>query len=447
MRWQELPRVVGEAEAKWPAFVIAGSLVCGIALRLIWPEDIEYKDDERWIFEHASALLAGAPWPWVSLPSSIGPPNPGMSLWVFAGLAYVSEAQTGPELARAVQSLNVLALLAFASFACFALPLKERERWLWAGALWAVNPLAIIFERKIWPPSVLPLATVALIACWWYRKHFAASVLCGLIGALMAQVHLGVVFLTAALFAWTWLYDQTSFRWGAWVSGAALGSLPALPWLLEVVHRSEEAAWRWRFPIPHFFTRWVSQPFGFGAEYTLGGQHYIDYLSSPQIAGLSTYAMAFTHAVLGVLFVVVMVRAARAAIVAPRPSARAVLVGDSRETVLINACFWGYGGLLTLITLIGASSHRHYLIVTAPIMAMWCVRLVWAGEQNGRWAWSRLVLVGLCLAQIATSAGLLQYIHRTHVIRGEYGPTWRSQQSGFAASEWYQPRTIPPPRP
>src|SRR5262245_9231966 len=128
----------------WSAVIIAACLVAGIVLRLIWPEDIEYKGDERWLFEHAMALLAGAPWSWVSLPTSMGSPNPGMSLWVFAGLAYISGAQTPPELARAVQSLNVLALLALLAFAVVAVERDARERWLWAGALWAVNPLAII---------------------------------------------------------------------------------------------------------------------------------------------------------------------------------------------------------------------------------------------------------------------------------------------------------------
>ena len=40
---------------------------------------------------------------------------------------------------------------------------------------------------------------------------------------------------------------------------------------------------------------------------------------------------------------------------------RTLFLGDSPETVLITAAFWGYGGLLTLITFIGAGSYRHYM--------------------------------------------------------------------------------------
>lgn len=429
MRWRASVDDSAGALAAWsPYFVIFGSLVCGITLRLIWPEDIEYKGDERWIFEHAIALLGGEPWQWVSLPTSLGPPNPGLGLWIFAGLAYVGAAQTGPELAQAVQWSNVLALLAFASFAGIAMSGERREKWLWAGALWAVNPLAIIFERKIWPPSLLPLASVALITCWWYRNHAVASFLCGLICMLMAQVHLGVVFLAAALFAWTWLYDGASFRWGAWSLGGLLGSLPALPWLVVASQGAEGAALRWRFPIPHFFSRWISQPFGFGVEYTLGWQDFLSYLSSPRIAGAPTFAMLLTHAALVSVFVVVVVHAVRVYVAVPYVGTRATVIGNGPESVLVNALLFGYGGLLTLITLIGPGSHRHYLIVAAPVMALWCVRLVWTGEQGHRWRWARLILAVLCVAQGLASAGLLAYIHRAQVISGEYGPTWHSRQ-------------------
>ena len=141
--------------------------------------------------------------------------------------------------------------------------------------------------------------------------------------------------------------------------------------------------------------------------------------------------MAFAHAVLIALFVVVMGRAVRISIATPWPGARQALIGNDAETVLINAFLWGYGGLLTLITLIGAGSYRHYLIVAAPVMALWCVRIVGFHEQNRMWSWSRLILASLCIAEAVISAGLLDYIHRTQIIHGEYGPTWRSQQPDF----------------
>jgi len=425
-RWQSLA-----TSNVWLPVVVSCVVLAGIVLRVIWPADIEYKLDEQWTFEHVLALLHGASWPSVGMASSVGSPNPGMSLWVFVPLAYVSGAQSAPQLAGAVQCLNVVALLALISFSCFALSRDDRERWLWAVALWAANPLAIIFERKIWPPSVLPLASVVLIVSWWYRRYAATSFLCGLVLALMAQVHLGVVFLAAALFTWTWIYDRNAFRVGYWIGGAALGALPAVPWLLELLSRGAESSLRWRFPIPGFFLRWVTQPFGFGIEYTLGRQHFIDYLSSPVIAGYPTFAMAIVHVVMIALLAAIVVRFVRRAVATPWPGAGTVFIGDSPEAILVNAALWGYGGLLTIITALGSGSNRHYLVVVAPIMAIWCVRMIETGTQSNGRAWTRLILAALCAAQVAASAGLIGYIHRTQIIVGEYGPSWGSQQPGF----------------
>src|ERR1700677_2444576 len=127
-------------------------LAAGIALRFVYPADIEWKGEERWTFDHSQLMRDGGTWPWVGMPTSLGTQNPGMSLWVFAGLAALFKVDRPPELARAVAILNVIALLAFVIFAFAAFPKERREPWLWAAAMWAVNPMAVIFERKIWPP-------------------------------------------------------------------------------------------------------------------------------------------------------------------------------------------------------------------------------------------------------------------------------------------------------
>ncbi len=63
------------------------AILLGAFLRTIWGDDIEYKDDERFTFEHSQAIGASDPWPWTGMPMSLGPPNPGLSVWVFSGLA------------------------------------------------------------------------------------------------------------------------------------------------------------------------------------------------------------------------------------------------------------------------------------------------------------------------------------------------------------------------
>lgn len=417
----------------------------GAALRLSFHGVIEWKADEQWTYLHAQAMAGQGGWPAIGMPSSVGAPNPGMSLWVFGWLTELFGVKRPPDLAGAVQALNVLALIAFAAFAFLAIPKVRREPWLWALGLWAVNPVAVILERKIWPPSTLPLAMVGLLAAWWWRKHPAAAFAWGLLGALMAQVHMGVAFLAFAIAAWTLAKDRRAFPWLGWLAGSALGALPAIPWLLEMLGHGAGAHARLTPPSVSFYMRWFTQFFGYGAQYTLGKHGFADYLAWPRLGGAATYLMAALQVALIFAAAVVLIRAIRTALGPARPSPRALLLGDSPETQLIAAAFFGYGGLLTLITLFGAGSYRHYMIVITPVMALWTAMTVLWSDRGARRAstrrgWARPILATLVVLQAAMSLGLLAYIAQTGVIPGEFGASWQAQQAGLAPA----PAASPP---
>lgn len=405
---------------------LAIALIAGITLRFAYSADIEWKGDERWTFDHALAMAAGDAWNATGMPASVGGTNPGMSLWVFGALAKIFQVQSPPELARAVQCLNSAALIALVAFAFALVPRERRATWLWAAALWALNPLAIVFERKIWPPSTLPLLTVALIAAWSMRHNIIASFIWGALGALMAQIHLGVFFLVIALVGWTALQNRKSVRFGSWIAGSLAGTLPAIPWLMETARSGGTAMQGLRIPIFSFFVRWVQQPFGLGSEYTLGSMDMIEFLADPVIGGVPTYLVAVAHVAIAGIVVAVFVAAMRRAIWL-RLSWREAFIGRSPEAVLINASLWGYGLLMTMLTSFGAGAYRHYMIVIAPVMALWAARIViYAAAPRERLA--AILLVTICLAQAVISASLLRYIDRVQVIRGEYGATWQSQE-------------------
>jgi hypothetical protein len=417
-----------------PAIVlvfVALALVAGLALRLSYPNDIEFKADERWTFDEARAALAGGPWHWLGMPTSVGGLNPGLSLWAFIALAGIVGAETPPELARAVQALNCAALLALPLFAWRSVPERDREPWFWAAALWAVNPVAVIFERKIWPPSILPLFVVAMIAAWWHRRTVIGSFLFGLLAVLLAQVHLSVAFLAAAMALWALADDRSSLRWVALLAGAALGAIPALPWLFDWA-ASAGGAGRWRFPILSFWVRWFMQPFGFGAEYTLGVAHFREFLAGPAIGGVPTYLVALLHATLAALALMLYARAVNTLWRQGVPAPRGILLGMDSTGLLVRAALIGYGFLLTAVTIRGADSHRHYLIIVAPLMALWVARLAALGDGETLRRPGRLALAGLCVVGALMSAALLHYIHVTQIIKGEYGATWAAQQSGAA---------------
>ena len=410
---------------------IAGVLLAiavGAALRLVFPADIEWKADEQWSYLHAAQMLRTGAWPPTGMPSSVGAPNPGLSLWVFAGLDRLFAVRSPPDLARAVALANVAAL---ASFAAFAMTRKNREPWLWAAALWAVNPVAIILERKIWPPSTLPLAAVALYWAWTLRRRWPAAFLWGALGALMAQIHMGVALLALALAAWTLAADSRAFPWRAWLAGSVVGLLPAIPWLLSMAGHGSGARIHLTAPSVSFYLRWATQFFGYGAQYTLGKAGFADFLAGPRIAALATHLLGALQLALVALAIVVLVRGARTLVAkGGAPPVRTLLLGDDEETVLITAALWGYGGLLTLTTLIGAGSYRHYMIVIAPIMALWtAMATLWS---DGAWkrGRARAILAALCIGQAAMSFGLLDYLHRNGGVHGEFGVSWRAQQAG-----------------
>jgi hypothetical protein len=404
---------------------LAAALTVGAVLRLIWAQDIEYKLDESWTLEQVQNVLAGKTWSWTGMPTSLGFLNPGMSLWVFIPLGLAFGAHSAPELARAVQLVNITALFGLVVFALLAIPLERREPWLWAAALWALNPVAIILERKIWPPSVLPLGTVILIAAWWYRDRFAPAFAWGLIGALMSQVQLGAGFFILAVAIWTALSQPRSVHWAGWLLGSLLGALSALPWALRLV--GSETGLRAGRPLLSFYFYWFTQPFGFGSEYTLGPDHMREFLAGPVWMGRPSYLMGLLHVVLALLLLTVVLHALFRLCRSGWPPARAIFLGDEPGGTLVRAGLWGYGAMLTLITAAGVGSYRHYLIVAAPLMALWAAQVILFGL-GARRQTAHFLLTAFCMCQAALSVGLLAYIHTTQIIHGEYGPTWRSQQ-------------------
>src|SRR5581483_9683983 len=93
---------------KW---LVLLSLLIGAVLRLSFPGDIEYKEDEKYMFDASQAIGVTEPWPELGMVSGGQVKNPGMSVWVFVGLARIFHATNPIELARAVQCMNILALV------------------------------------------------------------------------------------------------------------------------------------------------------------------------------------------------------------------------------------------------------------------------------------------------------------------------------------------------
>jgi hypothetical protein len=228
-----------KSERAW-AIGLAAVIAAGIAFRLVWLDDVEYKADEVWTLQHVQAFWRTGELPLVGMPASVGTPNAGLSIWVFIALSALVPIDTPLPLTRAVELMNVAAILLLLGFVLRGVARREREPWLWSVALASVNPFAVGFSRKIWPPDLLLLFTVSMLAGWWHRRRWWGGFLWGVLGALLGQIQL-VGFLFAAMFVLcTVLLDRRSVRWVAWFAGSVLGSLPMLPWLAELLTILEE---------------------------------------------------------------------------------------------------------------------------------------------------------------------------------------------------------------
>ncbi len=402
------------------------ALLLGSALRFAWGADIEYKQDERYTTESALGLGGKSPWPALGMPSSAGPRNAGMSVWVFSALARLTGAGDPIGLARSVEGLNVLALAVLAGFAWRAVPRDQRAIWAWAIALAAVSPTEVIHSRKIWAQSVLPLFSALNWIGWWYRRTPAGAFCWGLIGAFTGQIHMSGFIFTAALMLWTLAFDRTDpspIRWRYWAAGTLVGALPMIPWAIYLVQSAGTRPKGGTDDIVsvkindiiklRYWLLWAGKPFGADIVFSLKRAPFVDFLRSPAVAGRATYAALATYAVLGIVLMRAVVAFGRE-LSRARPSAlRRLWSTGSNLSLLMGASFWGYG---TLITLAPNPVHTFYCIITFPGPYLWLPALLLGGvvaRVTGR----RMLLVTFCASALLSFLFLL-HVHRSGGIPG-----------------------------
>jgi hypothetical protein len=214
-------------------WTLAFALICGGILRSLWIEDMEWKEDERWSYGMSQEVGRTRPWPWVGMPTSLGFPNPGLSVWIFVPMGRIANSPTS--MARLIVSLNMIGLIGFAAAVRAYIPSGEREPWLWGLALQAVSPYSIRLSRKIWPPSILTPLLLLLWISHRYRQARWGAFVWGLLGALIGQVHLSGWIAATGLVLGTAIAERRgrlprSRYWHMWLLGSVLGLISALPW-------------------------------------------------------------------------------------------------------------------------------------------------------------------------------------------------------------------------
>jgi hypothetical protein len=411
-----------EGHQAWLGGLIA-ALCAGVFLRLVWPGDIEYRNDQHWVFlltQHAGRTV---PWPWLGLASSAKILAPGLSVWTFIGLARAAGVHSPVGLGLAIKILNSVATILLAGFAYGIVPTAEREPWLWAAAFQAINPICVWFERKIWQPSFFPLFTLTLLVTWWRRDRPWSAFLWGTIGALLGQVQGSGFFFACGLALWAWLFDRRRVAWSAWLAGSIVGLLPMVPWALymsRVATHGGAPEGHWSNVLnPRFYGWWLSIPFGINLHEALGRDFYV-FLRYPVVDGVPTYGVSVLHLLLIGLGSSMLIRGAMR-LWQQRGSWPSLFVGRRSETAFTQqAALIGFGGLITLS---GLPGHIHYMIVTYPLLFVWLARLSLNDVRaSGHVLRGRQALVTLCVLEFLVSLMFLTFIHQNHgAPRGDFG--------------------------
>ncbi len=424
-RWCSLP----DRRTVLLGCALALVLFAGVVFRLLWVEDMEYKADEIWTFEMTQQAGRTSAVPLLGMPTSQEIRHPGGTVWVFLLLARLTGAEHPTELARATQGLNIAALLLLLVFVLRCVPAVEREAWWWGLALVAVNPLAVLLHRKIWPPSITPFFSMLLLLGWWYRGRRWGALAWGFAGALLAQVHPAGMFMVAGFAGWALLFRRREVWWRWWVTGSALASVGLIPWLLylreEFAHRTMHKSQLVHLFEFKFWSRWATEPFGISLHYTLGAD-FVDFLQAPVVAGTPTYLVAGLHALL-LLAMGAIVGRGLVGLWHARRAWAALFAGRGSATAFTqNASLWGFG-LVFSATLLPI--HRHYMVLTFPLMFVWVARLALGGDETSASRTGRCWLGVLCAVQLLLTGAFLSYVHGLErPVQGEYGTPYALQR-------------------
>jgi 4-amino-4-deoxy-L-arabinose transferase-like glycosyltransferase len=406
---------------RWLPIVVALAVVTiGIALRTIALDHMEYKEDEEYNFAWSQLIGKTQPWPAHGMPSGVYVPNPGMSVWTFAGLAKVVGAHDPVDLMRALAIFAVLGIALCGALARFSA--RPRD-WLWVAALGLVNPIQVLYQRKLWPEPFLPVFVALTLMGWWARdRRASAAIAWGLLGALLGQIHMSGFFFAAALWVTTLYYDRERARawFGAWFFGSCLGAAPLLPWAWHALNLPTHPAIAGGSNEILQFKYWVfllSNPLGLHVGNALGllrGASHVtqlaDFARYPLLSeGRATWLVGVAHALLvGTGFAV----AARAFLAWARTKTTGPV---SPERILLVATVLVAGVLMTLPSF---QIRRYYLMVCFPVDALLLVRAARAAFPRA----SDRVLTVVWAAQLLISASFSAYVvHNQGSSQGDYG--------------------------
>ncbi|MBV9386619.1 MAG: hypothetical protein JOZ78_09350 [Chroococcidiopsidaceae cyanobacterium CP_BM_ER_R8_30] len=403
--------------SQWQLLAVVLFIIIGSALRLIWATDMEWKSEEKWMFEQAQQIARGLePLPIEGMRSGVKIPNPGMTVWWFALIAVFAHNPTA--MVRWVQCVNILTIWLFFGFVFWQIAPQKRQPWLWGLAIASVNPLAVVLSRKIWIPDLLTPFCFLVFLGHWFRKKYWGGFLWGIAGALIGQVHMGGFFYAFGLLLATIWYDNKhkTFKetaWVAWLLGTVLGSIPLIPWLWAVLpHMGGYTRTAVSLLVPKFYFHWWTTALGVNLSNPLQKAFWSYFLREPVIFNIPTYLMIPTHLFLLGIGIYPIYRYFK--------TRKQLRISASKEQIdadlnfYLKALAFGVGGVFTLSEV---TVQPYYIIIVFPFLFIW-LALVYKNKTR--------LLITITLLQLFITLTFLTFIHRTGGVPGPgYGIVYR----------------------
>lgn len=399
------------------SFFIFFCLALGVLMRVIWVSDMEWKDDEKIMYDLAYQHGCTNEFPSIGMMSGGGVVNPGMSVAFFALLSKFSSSPLG--LARGVQWMNVAAIFILLWFIYKKIDEEQRIIWLLGLALAAVSPMAILFSRKIWAQDMLPFFTAILIVAIHQRSRLHWAFVYGLLAALIGQIHMSGFFLAFGWVSFSVLHDlyhKRKIQFVAIIAGGIVGLIPMIPWLIYISTHKQgsylilDHVLQFRFYIYSFL-----DALGLNLVYTFEKEinafyQYPGFYLVAAIYVLLLAAALFTLWLMG-RWMIDFFRSIR------DNGILKVIFNCSEARFYTQGIFIGLGLLMTLS---GTEIYAHYLICIFPFTYIWLSRL---------FIRNTAFFKGIVICQAILSVLFLLYVHQNDGIReGDYGVTYKYQQ-------------------
>ena len=222
-----MPTVNAVQRRDW--LVLVAVLIVAALLRLGEAGIVEFKHDEAMLSLLAQDMVSGKGIPFTGIPSSVGVPNPPISVYILA-LPYA--LSSSPLIATLfIAALNVIGvgLLWWITHRYVG-----RTAAILTSLAYAVNPWAILYSRKIWAQDFhtpIFLFAIALGLYGFIEGKRWAQIVCLPVLLIALQIHFAAWALLP-LYLWFLWTGRKQLSWKAIALSVFLGILTVVPFLI-----------------------------------------------------------------------------------------------------------------------------------------------------------------------------------------------------------------------